>query len=106
LFKQSRMISGASGGVIGAAFFRELYLRSLTDSTVDVTDEKYLQQISSDNLNLIIFTFLVNDLLIRNQYFEYNGRSYLKDRGYAFENQLNRNTRGIMDKPLWEYWQP
>lgn len=105
-FKQTRLITGASGGIIGAAFFRELYLRSLQDSTIDLHDELYLGQISSDNLNPIIFTLLVNDLLIRNQYFEYNGRSYLKDRGYAFEHQLNLNTKGILDKTLIDYWQP
>lgn len=106
LFEQTRLITGASGGVIGAAFFRELYLRSLQDSSVQVTDSQYLEQISSDNLNPIIFTLLVNDLLIRTQYFEYNGRRYLKDRGYAFENQLNLNTKGILDKPLMDYWLP
>ena len=106
LFEHTRLITGASGGVIGAAFFRELYLRSLRDSSIQVADNQYLEQISSDNLNPIIFTLLVNDLLIRSQYFEYNGRRYLKDRGYAFENQLNLNTGGILDKPLIDYLLP
>ncbi|KEO74658.1 patatin-like phospholipase family protein [Anditalea andensis] len=106
MFKCARLITGASGGVIGAGFFREIYLRSLTDTAIDVTSQEYLKQISSDNLNPIIFTLLVNDLLIRNQYFEYNGRRYLKDRGYAFESQLNQNTKGILDKPLKDYYLP
>ncbi|WP_143960456.1 patatin-like phospholipase family protein [Litoribacter populi] len=106
LFERTRLISGASGGIIGAGFFRELYLRSLEDPTLDITDFSYLQQISSDNLNPIIFTLLVNDLLIRNRYFDYNGRRYLQDRGYAFESQLNINTKGILDKPIREYEQP
>jgi hypothetical protein len=106
LFKHTRLISGASGGVIGAGFFRELYLRSLTDPSVDVTSYEYVRQISSDNLNPIIFTLLVNDLLIRNQYFEYNNRRYLKDRGYSFEAQLNQNTKGVLDKPLKDYYLP
>lgn len=106
LFLHSRLITGASGGVIGAAFFRELYLRSLSDTSIDLTNEIYLEQISSDNLNPIIFTLLVNDLLIRSQYFNYKGRQYLKDRGYAFEHQLNLNTKGVLDKSLMDYWQP
>ncbi|MBT0810898.1 patatin-like phospholipase family protein [Litoribacter ruber] len=106
LFEQTRLISGASGGMIGAGFFRELYLRSLQDPMLDITDFTYLQQISSDNLNPIIFTLLVNDLLIRNRYFDYNGRKYLQDRGYAFESQLNINTNGILDKPIREYEKP
>ena len=104
LFKHTQMVSGASGGVIGAAFFRELYLRA-QETDLDLYDPGYLDQISADNLNPIIFTLLVNDLLIRNQYYTYNGRKYLKDRGYAFESQLNINTKGILDKPLWAYRQ-
>ncbi|MEB2784393.1 patatin-like phospholipase family protein [Algoriphagus persicinus] len=106
VLKHTELFTGASGGVLGEAFFREVYLRSLTDPTVDPMDEKYLDQISADNLNPIIFTLLVNDLLIRNQNFEYNGRKYLKDRGFAFENQLNQNTEGILDKPISAYKAP
>jgi hypothetical protein len=100
------LYTGASGGVIGEAFFREIYLRSLSDPSFDPGDPKFLAQISADNLNPILFTLLVNDLLIRNQRFEYRGYSHLKDRGYAFENQLNINTEKILDKPLEAYREP
>lgn len=103
---RSALYTGASGGVLGEAFFRELYLRSQSDQDLDPTDSAFLDQIASDNLNPIIFTLLVNDLLIRNQKFEYRGRSYLKDRGFAFEEQLNKNTKGILDKPLKDYELP
>lgn len=106
IIRHTELFTGASGGVLGEAFFREVYLRSLTDSTVDPMDHKYLDQISADNLNPIIFTLLVNDLLIRYQYFNYNGRRYLKDRGYSFENQLNLNTDKILDKPIIAYKEP
>ncbi|AMQ57715.1 patatin-like phospholipase family protein [Algoriphagus sanaruensis] len=97
------MYTGASGGVLGEAFFRELFLRSQTDSSLDLSNAIYQDQISADNLNPIIFTMLVNDLLIRNQKFEYGGRKYLKDRGYAFEHQFNLNTLGVLDKPIGSY---
>ena len=106
VIKHTELFTGASGGVLGEAFFREIYLRSLDDPSVNPTDSLYLDQMSADNLNPIIFSLLVNDLLIRNQYFKYNDRRYLKDRGYAFENQLNINTDGIMDKPLHAYKEP
>lgn len=104
--RQSMLYTGASGGVLGEAFFRELYLRSQSDSQVIPIDSKYRDQISADNLNPIIFSLLVNDLLLRNQKFEVGGKEYLKDRGFAFENQLNRNTEGIMDKTLNDYRVP
>jgi hypothetical protein len=103
---KTALYTGASGGVLGEAFFREIYLRSQSDAAFDPLDTKYLDQLSSDNLNPIIFTLLVNDLLIRNQKFKYGGRSYLKDRGFAFEDQLNKNTQGIMDRRLEEYYEP
>ena len=106
VLKHTELLTGASGGVLGEAFFREVYLRSLTDSSVNPLDERYLDQISADNLNPIIFTLLVNDLLIRNQNFHYNGHKYLKDRGFAFEDQLNQNTEGILDKPIAAYKEP
>jgi hypothetical protein len=37
---------------------------------------------------------------------EYKGRVYSKDRGFAFEEQLNKNTKGIMDKSLEDYRGP
>ncbi|MHA7130781.1 patatin-like phospholipase family protein [Algoriphagus namhaensis] len=106
LIKHTELMTGASGGVLGAAFFRELYLRSLSDTTVNPGSADYLDQLSADNLNPIIFTMLVNDLLIRNQYFDYRGRRYLKDRGFAFEKQFNENTLGVLDKPLQAYREP
>jgi hypothetical protein len=104
LLRHTHMITGASGGVIGAALLREMYLQSLEDPSISIKDTQYLDWISSDNLNPIIFTLLVNDLLIRNQYFKYGERRYLKDRGFSFENQLNINTQGVLDKPLSAYW--
>jgi len=104
--RHTQLYTGASGGVLGEAFFREIYLRSLTDPNVNPSDSEFLNQISADNLNPIIFTLLVNDLLIRNQRFEYRGYSHLKDRGFAFENQLNANTKGILNKPLVDYKKP
>ncbi|EAZ79108.1 hypothetical protein [Algoriphagus machipongonensis] len=106
IIKHTELFTGASGGVLGEAFFREIYLRSQSNPEYDPLNPKYLDQISADNLNSIIFTLLVNDLLIRNQYFEYRGYKYLKDRGYAFENQLNINTEGVLDKPLSAYKEP
>ncbi|AFL82807.1 Patatin-like phospholipase [Belliella baltica DSM 15883] len=106
VFNHTQMITGASGGVVGAAFFRELYLRHQEEPGINYLNKEYLHQISSDNLNPIIFTLLVNDLFIRNQYYTYNGREYLQDRGFAFENQLNINTKEIMDKPLKAYSKP
>ena len=99
------LMTGASGGLIGSAFFRELKLRQL-EHTADPYNTEYLRQISADNLNPIIFSLLVNDLFVRLQRFTYEGKTYIKDRGFSFEEQLNRNTLGVLDKPLISYQKP
>ena len=100
LMDKSMLITGASGGLIGAGFFRELVLRNKLDSTINPYDDIYLTSISNDNLNPIIFSFLVNDMFVKFQKFTYNNKKYIKDRGYSFEEQLNKNTYYMLDKPL------
>ncbi len=106
LMRNSMLITGASGGMVGAAYYRELVLRKQQGEEINPYAPEYLDRISRDNLNPIIFSLLVNDLFIKYQKFNYKGHSYLKDRGYAFEQQLNLNTEGFMDKPLSYYRLP
>lgn len=118
LMNHTRLITGASGGLIGAAYFRELVLRQKKEKVDQssgpyvlatdlqkrsIYDRYYLDQIAQDNLNPIIFTLLVNDLFVRHQTFDYQGHTYTKDRGYAFEQQFNLNTGGILNKKLMDY---
>lgn len=106
LFKQAAIITGSSGGVIGASYYRELALQKSKGGLIDLNNPTYLENISKDNLNPIIFSFLVSDLFVRYQSFEYGGFRYKKDRGYAFEQQLNKNTEYVLDKPLAAYLLP
>ena len=105
LFKQTSMVTGSSGGLIGASYFRELKLRQQSDSTVNPRSKKHIENISSDILNPILFSIATNDLFIRYQREEIQGQSYVKDRGLSFEKQLNKNTEGILDKKLMDYEQ-
>ena len=106
MFHSAALITGSSGGVIGASYYRELALRKSKGEQLNLNHPQYLTNISKDNLNPIIFSFLVSDLFIRYQNFEYGGFSYKKDRGYAFEQQLNKNTEYLLDKPLAAYRVP
>ncbi len=102
IMDRSIMISGASGGMIGAAYYRELLRRMKNGEQPDISQDQ-INHIAKDNLNPIIFSLLVNDLFMRFQRLEYKGRRYKKDRGYAFERQLSKNTDGILDKQLVDY---
>jgi len=104
LFPQTILITGASGGMIGAALFREYYLRKqLGTLDVPLYSEKLFDNIAKDVLNPVAFTFVVNDLFLRSQSFTFGGQKYIKDRGYAFERQLNLNSGGVLWKPLSFY---
>ena len=105
LFEQTMLITGASGGLVGSAYYRALKLEASSDTSINVNDASYLRNISKDNLNPVIFSLLVNDLFVKFQTFKYGGYEYLKDRGHSFEEQLNRNTNYILDKPLRFYAQ-
>lgn len=106
VMKHAVTITGASGGIIGASYYRELYLRKLSGENLNLYEEAYLKNISKDILNPIFFSLVVNDIFFRFQKFKYGGYSYLKDRGYAFEQQLNRNTGNVLNKKLVDYREP
>ncbi|MBK7855591.1 MAG: hypothetical protein IPJ79_12430 [Bacteroidetes bacterium] len=95
------LINGSSGGMIGAAYYRELYMRSTNfQKDLQINKDIYLKNISKDLLNATVFSFTVSDLLLNFQRFTYQEQSYLKDRAYAFEQQLNENTGYVFDKSL------
>ena len=94
------MMTGSSGGLMGAAYFRELTLREMSGQRYDPHDPRYINDISADVLNPILFSVATNDLFIRFHHVEVNGMRYVYDRAYSFEDQVNENTWGILDKPL------
>lgn len=103
LSEHIQLISGASGGIVGAAYFRELLLRYKKGEIKNLYDKKYINNISKDMLNKLSFMATTNDMFIRYQKCEYNGYEYTKDRGFAFEEQLHENTNHVMDHSLKYY---
>jgi hypothetical protein len=106
LTEKSILISGASGGLIGASFFRELKLREKQGEPINAYALKHRNSLSSDNLNPLIFSLLANDLFVGFRKFDYAGYSYPRDRGYTFEQQLDVITERLMDKPVSAYREP
>ncbi|MCB0662178.1 MAG: patatin-like phospholipase family protein [Saprospiraceae bacterium] len=106
MMDNSVLFTGASGGMIGASYFRELYLRHTRDSSLSPYKFEYLESISKDLLNSVAFSIVSNDLFMPLSYFDYEGKEYVRDRGYIFERQFNENTASILDKPLHAYREP
>jgi len=103
LMNKTLFITGASGGMLGAAYYRELFLKSKSQS-IDLQSKLYVDDISTDLLNPLFSSFVSRDLIGPVQKFTYNKFEYSKDRGYAFEEKLNENTRGFLDKKLSDYF--
>ncbi len=100
------LITGSSGGMLGAAYMREHHLRRERDPSHSFRKRVYQQRIAKDLLNPVATSIVTNDLFIRYQEHTYNGRTYKKDRGYALEQTFNENTNDILDKPLKAYRTP
>jgi hypothetical protein len=104
LYKHTRLITGASGGLIGASVYRDAALNHVLEGRPSVISGKLSSGVSKDILNTISFTWVVNDLFFRYKKGEViPGYSVYKDRGYMFEKQLNENTYSVLQKPIGYY---
>lgn len=106
LMSHTVLITGASGGMIAAAYYRELYLDKILGNPVRPDNIFYEENISKDLLNAVFSSFAINDFFTPFQRFRLDSNVYAKDRGYAFERQLNINLDNALDKTLSDYRQP
>jgi len=106
LMQRTLFINGSSGGLLGAAYFRELYYRKQEGFATDLQSSMHVDDISRDLLNPLFSSFVSRDIIGSVQKFTYHHYSYSKDRGYAFEEKLNENTHGFLDRSLREYELP
>jgi hypothetical protein len=102
----TQLISGASGGMIGAAFYRELLMQKELGVRQKMNNNKNIANIGKDLLNPIAFSITVSDLFFNIQKFKEGKTKFNKDRAYAFEQQLNENTGYVLNKPLGAYREP
>lgn len=102
LWNNAILISGSSGGMIGAAYLREYVYRTQQGLFAGNLDT-IINDIGKDKLNAVAATAVLNDIFFRFKSFEYDGHTYTLDRARAFEEKLNADTRGWLNKPLEAY---
>lgn len=102
LSDEIRLMTGASGGMFGQTYFRELYFRRLQGENISITAEKYNQNISRDLLNRIIFKVL-SDFFLPQQSISVGPHQYCHETGYAFEDQLATNLPELKGRRLGDY---
>ena len=100
LMDKTFMVTGASGGILGASYFRELALKKSSGDPINLQNKEYLQNISGDLLNPMLSSFIARDLTSPSQKFKVGDYYFIKDRGYAFEQKLAENTQWLLNKQL------
>ncbi len=100
LMDKTFLISGASGGMLGAAYYRALSKEKSDGKNIFLYSRKYADDISKDLLNPTFSSFVARDIAAPAQKFKIGDYYYIKDRGYAFEEKLRENTRGLLNKQL------
>ena len=102
LMQRTALLTGSSGGAIGAAYYRQLYAASLSNDTIALQDRRYIDDMSGDMLNPLAFSFITNDMFIRYRRVTDGRFSYTLDRGHMFERRLNDMTRSMLTGRLDE----
>ncbi|HRH70143.1 MAG TPA: hypothetical protein PLB89_11600 [Flavobacteriales bacterium] len=97
LMDRTALMTGSSGGLIGAAYYRQLFLAQQTNDSIQRNDKALLAEVSGDMLNQVAFSFVTNDMFVRYRTVRDGDLRYTLDRGYAFEHRLNQNTRNMLD---------
>jgi hypothetical protein len=90
-------MSGASGGVLGMAYYRAVYELENDHLQFELLKERF----SKDMLNSLSFSLVSNDIFPNLASFKYSNKKYFRDRGHAFEQQFNENTLGILNRSLF-----
>jgi len=103
LMKKTFLFTGASGGMLGATYYRELYRLEDKRKNINRFERRYGEGIARDLLNPIFSSMVTRDLITPAQYFSVGPYRYVKDRAYAFEEQLNDNTGNLLNGQLKDY---
>jgi hypothetical protein len=104
LLKETQLITGSSGGMVGAAYLRELFLEKQKHQITSYYSKEYQTNISKDVLNPIAFKVATSEWLFPMQSFVLDGHRYSEDRGSAFEQKLEENINYVFDnKRLDDY---
>lgn len=104
LLKHMALVTGSSGGMIGAAYLRDLYWLQQSGKINNLHNPAYRSNISKDILNSVGFSIATSDWFVSMQSVKFGRHKYNKDRGYIFERRLDDNLGNIFSyKRLKDY---
>ncbi|MDX1906603.1 MAG: hypothetical protein SF053_06165 [Bacteroidia bacterium] len=101
---QIRLMTGASGGMFGQVYFRELYFRRKQGEKITLGAPQYREAISKDMLNRIFFK-IFTDILLPHRQVQVGSHRYDKETGYTFDSQTADNLPELRGRRLGDYRQ-
>ncbi|MCB0838432.1 MAG: hypothetical protein KDE26_13840 [Bacteroidetes bacterium] len=104
LTDEIRLMTGASGGMFGSVYFRELMFREVTEENIHRSDLLYRDKISQDMLNRISFQYF-SDIFLPNRKIKIDGKVYDRETGYSFDHQVGVNLPELKERRLIDYRQ-
>ncbi len=105
LFRSNVLLSGASGGMIGATYWRSVHTRYVLGKITSPYSNLYQENMGKDLLNAVVFSLACVDLISPFNKITVAGRRYSKDRGYAFDKELASNSGNLLNYRLKDYQQ-
>ncbi len=103
LLKNTRLMTGASGGMFGMAYLREMYREQLVGEIKNYRNRKYIKKLSKDLLNPVFFTLTMSDWYPHIKKIKFRKYKYRFDRAYMFELTVNKHLRYALQRPLIFY---
>jgi hypothetical protein len=103
LFQNTVLMSGASGGMIGSAYWRSVHMEFAAGNIPNPYDSSYQKKVGKDLLNAVVFSLAAVDFISPFNKITVAGRRYGKDRGYAFDAELASVTDGLLGQKLGDY---
>jgi hypothetical protein len=103
LMQHTFLMSGASGGMLAATYYRELYREKMKGAAINLHSRQFTENIAQDLLNPMFTSMIDRDIFAPAQKFSVESYRYVKDRAYSFEEKLNDNTGGVLKKQLKDY---
>jgi hypothetical protein len=97
MMKHTVLMTGASGGMLGAAYFRQLYWEKQQGHIASVRENKYVDDIAKDLLNPLFASFVSRDLIGPVKKFESVGWDFTELVRLRYGPTLTRWTRTSRD---------
>ncbi|MDX2247442.1 MAG: hypothetical protein SF052_11730 [Bacteroidia bacterium] len=101
-YDEIRLMTGASGGMFGLTYYRELAFNRSQGEVISLKDRKYQENIAKDLLNRIFFKMYA-DVFLPNRKIKIDDRWYDRETGYSFDQQLSINLPELKNRRLGAY---